>query len=139
MFYWSNVKIHSCSSIAPSFLIFFLSLLSLIVCTLAFNIKPGRYSQVRFNNNGWIYKPFKSQEALWHSHSQNCINVDPGNDCRTCSKLIANLDNNSILYAYNFYNSQSTFPKLSHHILMITLGIKYYRHYFLIFLLFTEV
>ena len=110
-FYRSNVKIHSCSSIDPSFLIFLLSLPSLIVGTLAFNIKLASYSKVRFKSNGWIHKPFKSQE-LYDIHSPNYIDEDPGSEWRTLSKLIENLDSNDILYVHSVLQLSKRFLQI---------------------------
>lgn len=47
--------------------------------------------------------------------------MDPGNDHRTGSKLMANLDNNGIFSVYNVLQFSNPFPILPH-ILTITLG-----------------
>lgn len=52
------------------------------------------------------------------------LNVDSGNDCRSCSKLMANLDDNGNLNVYNVVQFSDTFPKLCHTIFTITLGNK---------------
>lgn len=127
MLYWSNVKTHSCSSIAPSFLIFFLSLLSLIVCTLALNIKLTRYRKVMV---GFI-SPSRPRVLYAFTVPKLC-KCGSWNNCRTRNKLMANLDN-GILNVNNVLQFSNTFPKLSHYIPTITLGNKWYRHYFFIF------